>query len=968
MPLTAPTARMVGRDAELGLLEAALRRVAAGSSAAVVVGGEAGIGKSRLLGEFRRRAQGQATVVTGWCLDLGSTPAPYGPLPAILRGLLAVLGDAAPGAAGPGHDALRLLIPELPDGGGAPADRTPAGPEGLREAVANVIEAAAAIRPLVIAVEDLHWADAATLSMLSFLLRVLDGHPVLFVLTCRLDELRRGGPVRGFLVEAERARLVERVALARLDPIAVRTLVQELTGPVDDGALERMLERSEGVPFFVEELACNAQGPIPDTLRDVLLARFDQLGDDARRVVRIVSASDGDVSHGLLARLADLPDERLDEAIREAALSAILAVRDGEGYGFRHALLREAVHDDLLPGERARLHRAYAEALEDQPGPGRCSVASALAFHWDQAHDVRKALAAAVDAMAEAKRTYAFPSAARFGELALELWDQVPDAAEVVGHDRVALLARLGSILRNAGDGERALAVVTLALDEVDPETADPGVYARLLRDRAMYLQNLGRPGSIDLLVEALAVMDRSALDDDRLRAVLLNLLAGRYMIASHFDEAIEMADRASQVAERGGHTTQLSVASNTRGSSRVARGEVARGLDEYRAAWETSIDVDSRLRYRVNYSDALTTLGRYREAVRIAEDGIEHARAMGLERTSGAIMAHNMVEPLLELGEIQRAEELLARGLETRTLRVFRLYSAMSQMRALAWRGRVEEAESLLEEWRSTALRTAEVERQVWYSILQCEFAIALSAGDLGTGLVLLQRLLDDEGIPLARRRRILLDAGWLIAELRAGGQAALAAEKAVAVAADWGALAEELRDPEWTALLTALLDPDPARLRAAVAIADGEDVPALLRVIVRLELARALVSGGVRGDRTEAARVLAEAAGIAAALGHEALRASTDAFGIASGLAAGIERSGGSAPQGEGPELTARERQVLDLVVQGLSNRQIGERLFISAKTASVHVSAILRKLGVATRTEAAVAARSLAAVGAD
>ncbi|WP_424937187.1 MULTISPECIES: helix-turn-helix transcriptional regulator [Bacteria] len=952
MALTAPTVEMIGRDAELDVLRTALDRASAGQSGALLVAGEAGIGKSRLLREFGARVGDAATVLVGWCLDYGSTPAPYGPLPAILRGVLAELGDEAETAAGPGREALRLLLPERGDG---PVDRSAVGPEGLGEVIANLLEAAAERRPLVIVVEDLHWADAATLSMLSFLLRALMGRRVLFLFTCRIDEVRRGGPVRGFLVEAERARLLDRVALRRLDPVAVRQMVQEISGPVDEAALARLLERSEGVPFFVEELACNALGPIPDTLRDVLLVRFDLLGDDAKRVVRTVSGSDGAVPHRLLSALAGLPDDRLDEAVREAANSAILAVLDGEAYGFRHALLREAVHDDLLPGERARLHRAYAEALEGT------APASALAFHWHQAHDPHRALVSAVDAMQQAKTSYAFSTAARFGELALELWEQVPAAEAAVGIDRVTLLARLGSILRNAGDGERALTVVDLALAEADPVTTDPAAYVRLLRDKALYLQNLGRPGSVELLREGLAVMD-GRVDDDRLRATMLNYLAGRHLTGGRSEEAVATADEAFRLAERIGDDAAMSVAANLRGSSRVHLGQVAEGLADYRLSWECAVDHDPRLRYRVNYSDALRTLGRYREAVRVAEEGIAHARRLGIERTTGSIMTQNMVEPLLELGEIDRVEELLAKDLTMRTLRIFRVYTTVSRIRALAWRGRIDEARSLRDEWHATFEAAGAVERQIWYSVRAADLSVTLAAGDLAGARELLRALEADPGPRLGHEARMLLDGGWVVASLRARGDDAAAAETAAVVRRAWDALPAELRRAEWRAMLAAMLDPSPSGVREAVRIADGEDMPAVFRVLLRRELVRLLVTSGARADRAVAAEEVSIAAEIAERIGHAGLRREIAAIADATGLAGPLAGRADGETRSAGPDpsaLTAREQQVLELIAEGLSNRQIGERLFISAKTASVHVSAILRKLGVATRTEAAVAA---------
>lgn len=953
MSLIASTADMVGRDAELELLEAALRRASAGEVASVLVAGEAGIGKSRLLREFRERASESALVLSGWSLDYGSTPAPYTPLPSIVRGALAELGDTAAEAAGPAREALRLLLPELSD---APFDRTKAGPESLREAIADVLEAAAARRPVVVLIEDLHWADEATLSTLAFLLRVLAGHRVLFVVTCRVDEVRRGGAVRSFLVEAERARLLDRMTLARLDAVQVRAMVESLNGPIDDAAFARLLDRSEGVPFFVEELSCNAAGPLPESLRDLLLVRFDALGDDAKRVVRTVSGSDGAVGHELLSEIAGLPDERLDAGIREAAGAAVLAVRADDSYGFRHALLREAVHDDLLPGERARLHRAYAEALERRAADGECCHEAALAFHWHLAHDARRALIAAIGAMERAKTSYAFSTAARFGELALELWEQVPDAADAAGMSRVTLLARLGSILRNAGDGERALTVVGLALDEIDPGTADVGVYVRLLRDKALYLQNLGRPGSIALLRQALDEME-GRLDDDRLRATLLNLLAGRHMVAAEFPEAIAAADEAYRLAEAVGDGDQMSIAANTRAGSRMHTGDVAGGLADYTLAWERAEGSTAQMRYRVNYSDALYLLGRHREAVRVAEEGIAHARTLGVERTSGSILTQNLAEPLLQLGEIARTENLLAGDLTFRTHRVFRVYTTMTRVRALAWRGRTDEARSLLEEWLPVVRRVAVIERQVQYSLLASDIALRLAAGDARGAAAVLAELLSGDGAELAHAARLLLDGGTIVAALRAQGAVDDAAALAQEVAYAWSRLPEALHPAGWSEVLLALLHGDADRLRDAVAVADGDDMPAALAALVRLELARRLIAD--RADRSEAAAALAEAERIAKRIGHARLEHETAEFAAATGLSvAGMRHHGEESPD----RLTAREQQVLELLAEGLSNRQIAERLFISIKTVSVHVSAVLRKLGASTRTEAAARHRSL------
>ncbi|MEV7619064.1 AAA family ATPase [Microbacterium sp. NPDC089321] len=934
MSLIVPTADMVGRDAELAALGAALQRAVGGEAAAVLVAGEAGIGKSRLLREFREQTADAALVLTGWCLDYGSTPAPYAPLPAILRGALAALGDSAAEAAGPARAALRILLPELGD---VALDRA-AGPEVLREALANVLEAAATRHPLVVVVEDLHWADDATLSTLSFLLRALAGSRILFVLTCRVDEVRRGGAVRTFLVEADRARLLERITLARLDAVHVRAMLEGLKGPADDAAFARLMERSEGVPFFVEELSCSAAGPLPESLRDVLLVRFDALGDDARRVVRTVSAADDTVDHELLSTLVGLGDESLDAAIREAVSAAVLSVGD-EGYGFRHALLREAVHDDLLPGERARLHRAYAEAL-DARGE-RCNEA-ALAFHWHQAHDARRALVAAIAAMDRAKRSYAFSTAAQYGELASELWEQVPDAADATGMTRLTLLSRLASILRNAGFDERALTVVDLAMAEVDDDTPTE-VRVRLLRDRALYLQNLARPGAVALLREALALMD--GVDDAPLRATLLNVLAGRLMVEGALSEAIDAADEALRLGREAGLDAVVSVAANVLGASHLHLSGAEESMRFYAISREHAREHNAVLRYSVNYSDSLATLGRFHDAVDASEAGIEQARQVGVQRTTGSILTQNLVEPLLELGRIERVEELLAKDSVVRTYRIFRVYTTASRIRALVWRGRIDEAASLLEEWRPVMQTAATTERQVWYALVDIEMTLAIGSGRMPDAATTLLRMIDDDGPHLAHEARRLLDGGLIVAGLRVAGARERAAEVCARVQEAWQP--HRALRPEWSAMLDALLDGSSDALRSALASADLPDGPAVFAAALRLELARALVAE--RGDRAEAAASLADAAAIADRIGHARLQGETAAFAEASRL--------GAAPaRGDGTELTDRERQVLDLLAEGLSNRQIADRLFISIKTVSVHVSAVLRKLGVSSRTEAA------------
>ncbi|KHK95654.1 hypothetical protein LK09_18435 [Microbacterium mangrovi] len=957
MPFTASfatSADMVGRDAELDRLRSLFARALDGTPTAVVVSGEPGIGKSRLLREFAASARDEADVVTGRNVDLGTTPTPYGAILGLLRGLVAVRGASAVWqAAGPGRAALLRLLPDLADEADADADTGPASPERLREAFVTLVETLALARPLVLVIEDIQWADEATFTLLSFLLSVATRGRLLVVLSWRTGGSRPRDPARVFVGEATRAGMVERIELARLDPHSARLLSMALLGTDDEDAVDRLTARADGVPLFVEELSRQTTGPLPETLRDTLLGGYTMLSPDAAHVARVASVSAGCPDHDTLAIVSALDGPRLDAAIRETVQAGVMLV-DGDGYAFRHALLCDAVSDELLPGERVRLHRAYAEHLQSVlDADPRAQVHAELARHWRGAHDQRRALTAASTAMRAAKNRYAFAAAARFGELALELWDQVVDPEAAAGTDRLTLMLQVASSLRNAGRSDRALATVDDAL--ADPGVAEsPALHARLLRDKAVYLNNLGRPGAVDLLEEALRVLDAHAVDDDRLRAVITNYLASRHMVAGRVDAAIATADDAWSLAERSGDRDEMSIARNMRASARMHRGDFDEALADFASAREYAGNTNATLRYYVNYSDTLTMLGRYREAVAVAEEGLDRARALGVERSSGSMLVQNMIEPLVELGEIDRAEALLTRSLDLPTFPVIRAYMTASRVRVLAWRGEADAAAALLRETRPVHDAAATFERQVWYALVEMDIATAEAAGDHVTALRAAAHMLDDDGPMTLHTARILLQGAADVALVRLRGALPRTELDAIAerIETAWDALPAAWCGPRWRTIARSLLHPDAAALARAVDAADAGDVPAPMRIVTRLELSRTLAADR---DRPGAASALAEATTLADELHHVPLQRAVAAFGAASGLAAHAGEASTIADAG----FTARELQVLALLAEGLTNRQISERLVISVKTVSVHVSAILRKLGVASRTEAAVAA---------
>ncbi|MGR2752427.1 helix-turn-helix transcriptional regulator [Agromyces arachidis] len=982
MTSSPPSPDLIGRDAELDWLRGLLENVRSGTPTTAVIGGEAGIGKSRLVGEFTSGLGPEVRLIRGQCVDLGDVAAPYAPVKGALRQLVAQVGpDAVLDAVGPGRAALVALLPEL-----APADASTSGeivitPGGagsgqLHEAVAVLLETLSREAPIVLVVEDLHWVDAASLAMLRFLLRSLGSSRLLVLLTYRTDDVTRGHPLRGFLTEAERDRWVERRELRRLDEAEVRAMVASLIADdaPHDHVLETVFRRSDGVPFFVEELVgidgCRDEGFVPDTLRELLLARYERLDEEAQQLLRLLSTGGVRVPHDLLAAVHRGSDEALETAARQCVHLGVLQV-DGDDYAFRHALVREAILADLLPGERARYHARYAEAYEAQAAAGGRRLAAEISYHWLGARDPVRAFPATIQAMREARAAVAYASAAQLGERALELWDLVPEPERVAGMTRLELMGRTASHLRHAGEGERGLALVKAALAECPRD--DPQ-YPRLLRDKALYLATVGRGGSVAVLEEALAALPAGGSDE--LRVTILTGLAGRLMIEARLDEAIRIADEALALAQSIDYPRYASVAMNIGAGSRAALGDVERGLADLERARELAAgDGAALLRYWVNASDLRYLIGDHREAVRLAEDGLERARRQGVERSSGVILASNAVDPLFALGEWERADELIDRALALDPTAPFRVYLQRAKIWALVWRGEPERAAELLRALRPTMAPIMEVEMQTRLGVSRVAAEVWLAVGDPGQAWREARVVLRECERPLAGYAEPLLWAlARVIAAVRADPGRVTEPEAASILAAE-PEVRELLRrlefwptHPVWSAFVEAELRPTEAAWRAAAEVARADMAPGFLRPYALLRLGEAMLDAGDRLGAREALQAsfdVAVAGGVTAVQSRAARVAMQAGIGLDGATRADTTRGAAGVAGADGPavaELTARERQVLELIAEGLSNRQIGERLYISGKTASVHVSAILRKLGASSRTEAVYLARAV------
>ncbi len=956
----AHSAALVGRERQLSDLRAAFKLVRAGQPAAVMVAGEAGIGKSRLAEEFAKEATvAGARVLTGNSVPLDGDGPAFAPLVSILRGLRAEFGaDHLLDLAGPGADALAGLLPEL----GVTAADAAEGRGRLYEVVTSLFERVAVERPLVLVVEDLQWADGPTRDLLRFMIRSVRDAQLYLLATYRADEVNRGHPLRSLLAELDRLRYVHRIDVPRLSFDDVAVQVRELAGrdrPREE--VERIYERSEGIPFFVEELAHIDDGcgcELTESLRDLLLVRVESLSEDTLRLLRLMSAAGNRVEHAVLDDVSSKNTRDLERALREA-ISAGVVVVDGDGYAFRHALLREALHDDMLPGENARMHARYAEALEERPGlmPGT-PIAAEVAHHWYSARDAERAFWWSLRAADELERSYAHVTAQQVLERALELWDHVDDAEAAAGCDRIDLLARAANEANQAGGLERAMSLYKEALRLVD-ETAEPARAGTLLARWAAVLTRAGRPGAVDGLRSALELIPAGDEFAWR-RAEALERLSGLLMLHWRFDEAHHAADETEHAARTAQLPHLVASAQITRGTVWAHHDDPEKAMAEVRRAWHATRDEpEYLLRYYINLSDMYYLVGRYAEAVDIATEGYERAKRLGRKRTIGPIMTGNAAEPMLAMGDWSKAERLIRRGLDLGAPVNHERHIRCLQGWLLLWRGDVTAAATLVDELTTSGRRRVIFPQD---SRLVARFAadVAMAQDDPHRAWGEVAPVVHaDDGEPSAPGYDLplmLAGAQALGARLR-GGDTGLDADIAQ-VRRRTAEMSRWWPDVRWHHLVNAELagygGDDPAAWSEALDVLRAAGGPVHQTLYAGYRLGLALITAD---RRDEAREVLCRAAADADELGAALYRGWIDDLSIRANLPLARGATTSEAPAFD--VLTAREREVLRLIAEGRSNRDIGEALFISAKTASVHVSNILAKLGVANRGAAAAVA---------
>ena len=985
----------VGRRSELDRAAAVIEDAVAGRSGLLLVAGEAGVGKTRFVEEVVRRAResGQIALV-GACVELGGPGLPFAPLTEALRTLaIGRSPDELNELLGTARAELARFLPDL----GRPTEPVERNHVGRDSGQARLFEALLGLFMrlargcgLLFVVEDAHWADPSTLDLLAYLARNSHDAGIVVLATFRTDELHRRHPLLPYLAELERGRAMQRIDLVRFDRTELSAQIGAIRdSPADPDLLEAVFARSGGNPFFVEELlAVDTPGhALPTVLRDVLLTRIAALSEPTQELLRRASASGPRVSTRLLAHVAERDEADLVSILREAVERHILVPVDTgaeEAFIFRHSLLQEAIYGELLPGERARLHGRFADALADVNHGMKDQDAAELAYHWYASHDLPRALEASVRAGGEAERMYALADAHAQFERALELWDRVPDASQRTGLDRIELLERTARAAAETMP-PRAVALMREAVSQAR-NAADPTRLGLLNERLGRYLWNAGEGfTALETCREAVRLVpsDPPTLARARVTASLGQIL----MIEAFWEEAKPICEEAVAVARRVGSLEIESHALNSLGTTVHYLGDLDGGARDLRDALEIgrrANSVDDVARAYANLVDVLNNSARLADAGTLAKEGFAYAQDHGGARRYGVACLCEGAAALQRMGRWGDAAALLeqARRFEVpgnpeiftqerlalldvaqgrhadAARRLERLRPLIEHTVEAQWIAPLAEAGAELAIWNGRPLEARAEIRDAFRRLPTDTPGYVSRTGPLyALGL---RAEADVAALARARRAEDELGESWAIAEQYLAAIRSLRDRVARGLPnfvsqaeAFWSTCQAE------AARLDGRTDP---QLWATAADAFNAIPMAYPRAYALWRQAEAILVKAAA--RSAAAEPLREAHAITAGLSATPLRLEIERLAVRGRLDLGaIQAKPRPAPDALASlGLTTREREVLELVASGRTNRQIATELFITEKTAGVHVSNILAKLDVHGRTEAAAVAHRL------
>ncbi|HET7800763.1 MAG TPA: AAA family ATPase [Humibacillus xanthopallidus] len=965
---------MIGRDAELDQLCAIATGVCAGQGGGALVTGEAGIGKSRLVTEFAKVARSRGLLVlVGHGVELAGGHLPYGALADTLRDAVRQIGRdelerLAPGAC----RALGAIVPALAVGasegapgrtwGGAQND-APAGMPLLADRVTvlggalHLLDALAAERPVCWVVEDLHWADQQTLDLIAIVSHALESRSLMLVASVRT-------PTR----ETEAASLVSDLAsrpevttirLGRLDEANARRQLRRVRGAVmDPSTEERILRLGEGLPLFIEHLAIEAGASpthVPESLGAIVDERLRRLGDGATSVVEAAAVADGPTAVDSLATVTGRSPAEVGTAVDEAAAARVLE-QDGEGrLRFVHTLVQDWVTSRLLPTRREALHRAWADVL-DERRPESLGAVVASALHRRAAGDPAGALH---------RFGRAATMAAAIGDSKLEtscllqvhdLWDTVADAAALCGMDIAEVLFHLCVAATYAGQDEVLGRVLR---DELAHGHLRGTIIERLwLEMRLEQAENRGPAPPVEQTVRDRAGVLLDAVPSLPAQDALQ--MAGRW--ARRFDGALaaRLHRRAREMARELGDPRARMRSEVFVGFDHLARVEplsearrllAAEGEFAGLAVADWSMILESAVA-------CLVDAGSYAEASSVAERGLVRLQSPVLAPRRYAGIAVGLASARAEVGDWSGAERWLS--VVEPVYEPVRAEAAGIRLRIATRQGRTAQLEPSLSLARSALEpRLDPVGQTHEFADVVAALYAAGAVDEARRWLRGLDGPTDDwwyAALWPAFNAVARYEVAALCGSTPSGDAVLLEHVDRLCATFEWRAPAADAFRAEHTALLARSQGADKVEHWAAAVAGWGAVGRVWDEAVCRLRLAETMTA--VQADRRLPVTELLRAHDIASRLGAQGLLA--EAYAVARRCGVALPAGHATRQSSPGASLTPREQEVLVLVAEGSTNEAIAGRLFMSPKTASVHVSRILAKLGAGNRTEAVAVAR--------
>jgi DNA-binding CsgD family transcriptional regulator/tetratricopeptide (TPR) repeat protein len=812
-----------------------------------------------------------------------------------------------------------------------------------------------------------------------------------------MEEAGREHPVASVLRQLDRDPNVTRIDLRPFDSAELREQLHGILGePPTDRLLAAINARSEGNALFAEELVATGE-PRPDlpaSIGAALLSRTEGLSRETQLALRVAAVAGRTVSYHVLRSATALPDDRLGDALREAVAANILEPEHvGERYRFRHALLQEAIYEDALPGERRRLHAAVAEALEVEARdlPNDPQLAPQLARHWVEAKDHDRALDASLVAGDAAVRQLAYAEGLEHYERALDLWGRTSEPH--VGISLAEALVRASHIAWNAGEPEKTIALGQRALEELG-DTGDRILRVRALDEVARGLDDIGRFGEAstyaELLggteVDGLPLVEQMIVRDYRVQA--LRWQGDRAAAIAAALDAVRFADATDEPELMGDAHGLLAWALYDSRDVEGAIGEAIRARDFALKAG----DAETAFFALSLVHQAHLEAGEYERAIGAARTARIYGEQAGLSRSGGAWASNVEARALLHLGRLGESTMVVEAALldvpADRGELVLHTTGAMVSV----VRGMNDAAATHLEAARIPGASVEEESGRAYLAIVRAELARAEGRFDDVRSIV-------DATAPGVAAIPTFSDMSngiWQLVEI---GLDAIAAQVEAANAAGDLGRVEDARTQAGT--LVGYVDSvrrqrdagavrdtgrhrgDEALIAGHLARIEGRDDPALWAAAAdafparsprglgaRYREAEAMLA--TRARRDEIAEVMSAAHAVAVEIGARPLASRFEALARRAridlrvaeptAMSPAVAIATSDRPLAPGTQalhtrgLSDREIEVLTLVASGYSNADIAERLFITSKTASVHVSHIMDKLGASSRTEAA------------